>query len=193
VGVPFSFARPEDRSWQGGVGDISLGAKRALVANARTGSIFSVFGGAVLPTGDKSRGTGSGVTVFETYAAYGQVLPRGAFLQFQAGAELPTHTDDMGRVAFWRAVVGKSFRQGGGLGRLWSPMVEWVAEREFVAGARNNWDVVPQFQVTLSKRQHVRAAVGVRTPVTNRSDRPVQLVFYLLWDWFDGGFTGGWR
>jgi hypothetical protein len=67
-----------------------------------------------------------------------------------------------------------------------------VAEREFVAGARNNWDAVPQFQVTLSKRQHVRAAVGVRTPVTNRSDRPVQLVFYLLWDWFDGGFTGGW-
>ena len=41
--------------------------------------------------------------------------------------------------------------------------------------------------------QHVRANIGVRVPVTNTVDRPVQVVFYLLWDWFDGGLLEGWK
>jgi hypothetical protein len=47
--------------------------------------------------------------------------------------------------------------------------------------------------VTLNRRQHIRASVGVRTPVNNRMGRSTQIVFYLLWDWFDGGFTAGWK
>jgi hypothetical protein len=34
--------------------------------------------------------------------------------------------------------------------------------------------------------------IGVRTPLNNRSDRDTQVVVYLLWDWFDGGFLQGW-
>jgi len=46
--------------------------------------------------------------------------------------------------------------------------------------------------VSLSTRQHVQAGAGVRVPVTDRGNRSVELVFYLLWDWFDGGVLEGW-
>ena len=54
-----------------------------------------------------------------------------------------------GREAFWRVAIGKSFTEGR-FGRSWSPMVEWVAARDLEDGARVQWDVVPQLQVTLS-------------------------------------------
>jgi hypothetical protein len=33
---------------------------------------------------------------------------------------------------------------------------------------------------------------GVRFPLTDRSERHVQVVAYFLWDWFDGGLWDGW-
>jgi hypothetical protein len=47
-------------------------------------------------------------------------------------------------------------------------------------------------QVTISKRQHIRADLGVRIPVNNTPGRPVQLMFYILWDWQDGRLNEGW-
>ena len=54
----------------------------------KSGSIVSVSGEALLPTGNKARGLGSGVTIFETFATYGQILPANSF--FQSTAPLPT-------------------------------------------------------------------------------------------------------
>ena len=71
-------------------------------------------------------------------------------------------------------------------------MVELLADREFESEAKVQWDVVPQFQVTLSRRQHIRANLGVRIPVNQTAGRPIQIMFYLLWDRFDGGLTEGW-
>jgi hypothetical protein len=193
VNVPFGFDHQGTASWFGGVGDLTLGYKRLLGSSLRTGSIFSVSGEAILPTGDKARGLGTGVTVLETFATYGQLLPKGSFLQFQSGVELPTHRDDAARAVYWRTVLGKSLAQGKGYGRVWSPMVELLADRELEKGAVTNWDVLPQFQVTLSRRQHIRADIGVRFPVNNTSGRSIQLMFYLLWDWFDGGLRDGWK
>jgi hypothetical protein len=51
---------------------------------------------------------------------------------------------------------------------------------------------MPEMQVTLSRRQHVRANLGLRIPATNTASRPVQLMFYLLWDWQDGKLLEGW-
>jgi hypothetical protein len=51
---------------------------------------------------------------------------------------------------------------------------------------------VPQFQVSLNKRQHILAATGFRVPINDRAGRDVEFVFYLLWDWFDGGVRDGW-
>jgi hypothetical protein len=94
---------------------------------------------------------------------------------------------------FGRAAIGKNLRQGQGLGRLWVPMTELVFDRDLETGARTNFDVLPEFQVTLNKRQHVRADIGVQIPVTNTAGRPVQVVFYVLWDWFDGKLQDGWK
>jgi hypothetical protein len=191
ISVPFTFQN-ENHTWYGGFGDSTIGIKRELFSSLRTGSIFSVDGEVTFPTGNKARGLGTGVTTFGTFAAYGQLLPANFFLQFQGGAELPTHTETEPRSLFWNTVVGQSHGQNGGLGRLWSPMVEFLANRDLATGAKTDWDVLPQLQVTLSKRQHIRANVGVRIPVTNTGERQAQVLFYILWDWADGKLTEGW-
>jgi mono/diheme cytochrome c family protein len=192
VAAPFSFRDKDSGGWAGGVGDIALGYKRALFHSLRSGSIVSVTGECALPTGDLARGFGKGVTVFEFFASYGQLLPKNSFFQFQGGVESPTRSD-AAKAVFWRTVMGKSFTGSQGLGRLWSPMVELLADRELVKGEATNWDVVPQIQVTLNRRQHIRANVGVRIPVNNTASRSTQVMFYLLWDWFDGGLRDGWK
>jgi hypothetical protein len=47
--------------------------------------------------------------------------------------------------------------------------------------------------VSLSKRQHILVSAGLQIPLTTRNTRDVQVLTYLLWDWFDGGFFDGWR
>ncbi len=103
---------------------------------------------------------------------------------------MPVHTEP--KSLFWRTALGQSFAGDHGLGRLWSPMVEFVAARDLEDGAKTNWDVVPQMQVTISRRQHVRVNVGYSKPFTNVSGRQGQVIFYLLWDWADGKLTQGW-
>jgi mono/diheme cytochrome c family protein len=193
VDVPVTVNRQAPGQWYGGIGDTTLGVKRVLIANLHAGSILSAFGGVILPTGNKAHGLGTGVTTFETFAAFAQLLPATSFVQLQAGTDQPTDTSKAPRSLFWRAALGKSFRQSNGLGRMWTPMTEFVANRDFTSHARTNWDIVPQFQVTLSRRQHVRANLGFSIPVTNTADRSIQAVFYVLWDWFDGGLREGWK
>jgi hypothetical protein len=77
-------------------------------------------------------------------------------------------------------------------GRAWSPMIELLAARELESGAPVEWDALPQLQVSLSTRQHVLVSVGVRMPLSQRSERQSSVMAYLLWDWFDGGFLSGW-
>jgi mono/diheme cytochrome c family protein len=193
VDVPVVLNRQSPGLWYGGVGDTTLGVKRVLIANLHAGSILTAFGGIIVPSGNRAHGLGTGVTTFESFAAFAQLLPALSFVQLQAGTDQPTDTSKAPRAVFWRAALGKSFRQSGGLGRMWTPMTEFVANRDFTSHAKTDWDVVPQFQVTLSQRQHVRANLGFRIPVTNTAGRPIQAVFYLLWDWFDGGLREGWR
>lgn len=191
VAIPFTF-QDVNHTWYGGIGDSSIGIKREVFSSLRTGSIFSLFGGVGFPTGNKARGLGSGVTTFDTFAAFDQLFPADFFVQFQGGADLPTHPQTAPQSLFWNTVVGKSFAQDKGLGRLWSPMVEFLANRDLVTAARTEWDVLPQLQVTLSRRQHIRADIGVRIPANYTSDRQIQLMFYVLWDWQDGKLTEGW-
>jgi mono/diheme cytochrome c family protein len=192
ISAPVDFVRPAPGVWYGGIGDVGLGLKRELFSSLRKGSILSVQGEVIVPTGNRTHGLGSGVTTFETFAAYGQLLPWKSFVQVQGGAELPAHTETSPQAVFFRTALGKSFNQNRGLGRLWSPMVEFLADRDLETGARTSWDVMPEMQVTLSRRQHVRANLGLRIPATNTAGRPVQLMFYLLWDWQDGKLLEGW-
>jgi hypothetical protein len=79
-----------------------------------------------------------------------------------------------------------------GFGRQWSPMLEVTANRSLAAGAVTEWDVLPEFQVTLNARQHVRADLGYLVPINDTADRPRQIMFYVNWDFADGGLLEGW-
>jgi len=177
--------------WNGGVGDIALGVKRALFHSFEKGSIFAVTGEVIMPTGNEEKGFGKGTAIFEPFVSYGQLLPSDFFLHSQAGFEFPFDRDKAGNEAFLRMALGRSFYQGGH-GRTWAPMMEVLAARELESGAKVSWDLVPQMHVTLSTRKHIMTNVAVKLPVTDSSIRDTQILVFLLWDWFDGGFFQGW-
>lgn len=192
VAVPFTVRESQPGRWSRGLGDVAVAVKRAMFHSVRTGTIVSVAGELVLPTGKESLGLGSGVTVFEPFLTFGQILPRNMFVHGQVGAEMPVGRDKGEKEAFWRTAVGITIEQGR-FGRAWSPMVEVLRARELQAGVPAEWDVVPQMQVTLNKRQHLMINAGVRVPVTGRDEgRRAQVITYFLWDWFDGSLRDGW-
>lgn len=190
IAVPMASLERDNASRAIGIGDVALGYKRVLTHSRARGNIASVSAEVKLPTGRESAGLGGGVAVFEPFLTFGQVLPRNGFIQAQAGVGIPVSSKDDSE-SFWRAAVGKSFEQGR-FGRMWSPMVEVLAARPLVRGADVEWDLLPGMQVTLNTRQHVRLGAGVRVPVTQTDRRAKSGVFYLLWDWFEGGLLKGW-
>ena len=195
--VPFGWreriregAPGEASDWTGGIGDVAVGVKRDVFHRFETGTIVSVTGEVILPTGDEDDGFGNGTTVFEPFVSVGQLLPSAFFVHGQAGLELPADADRAEQEGFWRLALGRTFTTGR-WGRAWSPMVELLGFRELTAGEPVHWDLLPQIQVTLNTRQHVMANVGVRVPLDD-AGRDAQLLVYLLWDWFDGGLFAGW-
>jgi hypothetical protein len=154
--------------------------------------VLSVAGEIVLPTGNKDKGFGKGVVLFEPFVAYGQALPVDAFVHVQAGVEIPTkETAGVETEGYARAAVGRTFVQGT-YGRSWTPIVEASAIRELASGATLSLDLVPQMQISLSRRQHVLASLGGSIPVLAREGRSSQVMFYLLWDYADGGLFQAW-
>jgi hypothetical protein len=191
--VPFGFVhRPDGASWAGGLGDMSLAGKHVFVADLASGMIVSGLAGIVLPTGDQATGLGTGTAAFESYLLGAQLLPGRSFLQFQGGVVLPTDPSRAPRSVNGGAALGKTLAVGP-ITRIWSPMVEVTGSHDLVSGAPVDWNVVPQFQVTLSALQHVRAGVGVDIPLTQRDTRSAQLRAYLLWDMADGPLLQGWK
>jgi mono/diheme cytochrome c family protein len=189
--IPFTALESDAGGWRAGIGDVAVGAKRVFWHRRGWGSIFSAAGEVVLPSGDDARGLGKGVTVFEPFLAYGQILPARSFLHLQVGAEIPVDQDAGENEAFFRAALGKTFAQGRG-GRAWSPIVELAGARELEGGVPTVWDVAPQLIVSLSTRQHLLLSLGGRFPVNHRDGRDPEVLCFLLWDWFDGGLFEGW-
>ena len=202
VAIPFDWARQEGGSSAGGIGDVVVGVKHVLLSRLNpprdgplyesTGSILSIQGEVLLPTGSWRHGFGSGEPGFGVFALYDQLLPAQTFLQLQGGFDLPLRARHVARSAYVRSAFGKTFAEGDESGRLWSPMVELIANRDLTAGARTDYDEVTEFQVTLNRRQHVRAALGYLVPINNTAGRARQIELYVLWDWFDGGLLEGW-
>lgn len=185
-------ARDSGTGWQHGLGDVAFALKHVLFHDLDRGRILSAAGEIIFPTGKEDRGLGTGATLFEPFVAFGQLLPSDRFLQAQAGFELSTNQSLTSHEAFWRLAYGRSFFQRN-FGRAWTPMIELVAARELEEGERTHWDIVPQMQVSLSRRQHVLVNAGLQVPLNERSGRSTRFIAYLLWDWFDGGFLDGWR
>lgn len=190
VVAPLVFAEQDDGDWSGGIGDLAFAIKRVLAASLARGAILSGALEIVTPTGRTDRGFGGGTTVFEGFLAYGQILPANAFLQLQVGGGVAYDRDFPDEV-FARGALGDQIVPVP-YGRMWAPMVEVTAVRELDEGAATEVDVIPELQVTLSMRHHIRANVGVSIPVTEREGRATAVLAYLLWDWFDGGLLEGW-
>jgi len=191
IAIPFAVAHEPSGGSRTGIGDVGFGLKHVMFSNVST--IVSAQGEVVTPTGNADAGLGAGVTVFEGFAALGQRIGSGSFVQAQVGGEFPTDTEKAPKAVFGRMAVGHMLRQDGGLGRMWVPMLELVADRDLEDRAKTNVDVVPEMQVTLNRRQHVRLGAGLQIPVNNRDGRSKQFMCYVLWDWFDGGFFDGWK
>jgi mono/diheme cytochrome c family protein len=181
----------EGSGWVTGTGDLGIGVKHVLQHSFERGSILSVGGEYVLATGDEQRGFGAGTNSFESYLAYGKTLPKDSFVQLQGIAEFPTDSRFNDELVF-RVAAGRTLYFGNPYGRAYTPMIEFEGKRENESGADTEWDFAPQIQISLNKRQHLLASAGFRVPVTQRSSRDVEFMFYLLWDWFDGGVLEGW-
>jgi mono/diheme cytochrome c family protein len=177
--------------WKSGAGDLGIGVKHTLRHGLERGSILSVGGELVLPTGDEASGFGKGTTIFESFVLYGKILPHDSFVQFQGIVEMPNDSTLEDELVV-RAAYGRTWTADAPFGRTFTPMIEVLAARELGGGAQTQWDLAPQLQISLSKRQHVLGAIGFRQPITQRDSRSTELVFYLLWDWFDGGVLEGW-
>ena len=173
-----------------GLGDIVLGIKHAAFHSIESGSILSFGGELILPTGAEGKGLGRDGAVAEIFSSFGQILAGDAFLQAQAGVELPLYESGE-REGFARLVLGRGFSQGK-WGRGWTPMVELVASRGLWRDGKIHADLVPQIQVALNTRQHVLANAGVQIPAIRGEGRSVRFLAYVLLDWFDGGFFEGW-
>ncbi|MFO7979605.1 MAG: c-type cytochrome [Candidatus Aminicenantes bacterium] len=178
--------------WTSNLGDLAVGVKRTVVHSLKKGAIFSATAEVIMPTGDEAQGFGKGTFIFEPFLSYGQILPANFFLHSQLGAEFPFQSDKAENEAFLRLALGRTFTTGGWWGRAWSPMVELLASSELESGANIHWDIMPQIQVTLNTRQNIMFNFGVRIPANYASNRDIQVMAYLLWDWFDGGFLEGW-
>jgi len=190
--VPLNFQQGEAGSaWSRGIGDIELAVRRTLYASYARGSIFAAGGALTLPTGKESEGLGNGFRIYEPFAMWGQMLGENGFLQLHAGYEVPSDHSKAQNEAFLRTAMGFTLAQDAGFGRQWSPIAEVTVAKP--RGDAAEWTLVPQMQVSLSKLQHVLLSVGVNVPLNERQDRKPQLLTYLLWDWFDGGFFQFWK
>jgi hypothetical protein len=192
VSVPVGASQADvGGPWRRGLGDIEVTVRQTVHASFEQGTIVAVGGAVMLPTGKESLGLGNGYTVFEPLLLVGQMLGANGFVQMQAGYEIASSQDKGTNEAFVRTALGYSWSQDRGRGRAWTPMAEVLVAKP--SGAATELDIAPQFQVSLSKLQHILFNVGVRVPLTQRDARKPQLLTYVLWDWFDGGFLQFWK
>ena len=191
VDVPWTV-QDTNHAYDNHIGDVTLGLKHVMFSSLRTGSILSLQAGVLPPSGRTKLG-GAGTTVFEPFASLDQLFRTNTWVQFQMGADLPHNTKITPQSMFYYTAIGQTFGQDHMLGRQWSPMVEFLATRDLMDGAKTDWDVMPEMQVTVSRRQHIRMDVGYRQPFTDTAGRTPEIDFYVLWDWADGKFWEGWK
>jgi mono/diheme cytochrome c family protein len=189
VAVPLRDVR-FPTGWNHGLGDLSIGVKDVLVASARRGTIVAAGAEMTFPTGNETRGLGNRLVVLEPFGSVGQLLPLGAFVHAQAGVSLPLNLSTPNDEVFWRAAAGRSFVPAR-WGRVWTPMIELLGSRELEFEERARWDLLPELQVTLSRRRHIALGGGIRVPLNLRT-RSGSAIVSLLWGYSEGGLFAGW-
>jgi mono/diheme cytochrome c family protein len=191
LAIPIARADLGSQGWKSGTGDMTIGVKHVLHHDLERGSILAFGGEVTLPTGDEAKGFGEGTTLLESFVLWDKLLPHDAFMQMQGIFEAPRDSarDSEAQI---RVAFGRTWTADAPFGRGWTPMIEAIGVKPLTAGAKTEWDLVPQLQVTLSRRQHIQAGAGFRMPANDRANRTGSFVFFLLWDWADGRLREGW-
>jgi mono/diheme cytochrome c family protein len=196
-----NFIKSPLGNWQGAVGDTTVEYKRSVLVNNKTKSLIGWGSEILIPSGNKAIG-GTGEWELEQFLTYTQILPKRAYFLQQVGAEGTFKRHDDPLQAYARSTVGKSFLADKGFGRAFSLATEFVTTRNLAPRQNFTLTIVPQMQVTVSKRQHMRLGLGFNLPVVKGPINPAiiinpvntrQFTFYWLWDTFDGGFFEGWK
>jgi len=195
VSLPVIAMHRDSGGYSTNIGDLAVGLKHVFFwdidAAGKRGSIFSVQGELVLPTGNSNRGFGTGEATLGVFGSYDVLLPADTFLEFQAGGAFPRHTGSTPNAVYARSAFGASFSRD--FGRQWSPMLELTADHDLRAGSTTDLNLVPELQVTVNTRQHIRFALGYKIALNDTASQSNQVIFYFLWDWFDGGLLEGWQ
>ena len=164
VAVPLAMQASEGGQWFRGLGDVAVAVKRVLFHSLHTGTILSAGGEVVLPTGKENGGPWRrrhevrAVPLGRAGAAR-QRVRAGAGRRRDSAAPRARRTKCSGAASSGRRSRRAS---SAAAGRRCSSCRRPRAG----AGQPVEWDVLPQMQVSLSKRQHilVAAACGFRSP-----------------------------
>lgn len=197
--APFGVTRRSDSErratglgrWGRGLGDVAFGFKHVVFHSPSSETIASLGAEFAIPTGSPAEGMGKDTYLFEPFMTIGQGLSSLGFVQLQAGIGLPFDESRASKELYGRIALGRMFTYGR-FGRFWVPMFELQSVRELSNDAVAAWGFMPQIQLAISKRKHVRANFGVLMPMNDLASRPMQSMGYLLWDWYDGGLSEGW-
>lgn len=173
VGVPWHTVGP-DGARAMGVGDVTLAAKYVLRTDRAATRIVSAGFEVRTPTGNDSRGLGSGATVLEPYLSAGFTI-RDVMLQTQLKVEVPTRDPGEATEVVYNVYGGRDLS---GLPSTWSIGIE-------LNGVDDTLALTPQLRKGLTRTGALAAAWGVRIPVVNRQRQHVQWVGYLLWEYRD--------
>lgn len=172
----------------GGAGDVEVEGKQVLAYSQRSLTIFSAGLGAVLPTGSRSKGTGSGTLLLQPYAAFGKGFGSGrTFLQARAGFEFPTDPDRANAEFKYAAALSRSL---GPSRKAFVPAIEWTGSYD-TATRTHAYSAWLEVSKPLNKLGHVIGSVGAQLPIRPRADS-WRLEAYVLWDFGDGPVWVGW-
>ena len=157
-----------------GIGDIAVAFKHALYTSAAAPAIVSLGLETVFPTGDHDEGLGHGTMIFEPFISAGTMI-RNWYLQAQLKTELPVDTDRADRVLVYNAYAGIDTSAAP---NTWTIGVEFNGENKELA-------LTPQVRKGLTGTGALAASVGVMVPLSEREERGIRWVGYLLWEFLE--------
>ena len=170
-------------TWTSGIGDVAVAFKHALFDRGSAPQIVSLGIEAVLPSGDRFKGHGSGTVIFEPYVAAGMMV-RDWYLQSQLKVELPADHVRADRAFAYNAYIGRDLSAAPD---TWTLGVELNGEVEYPhLGVVNHLvALTPQVRKGLTGTGALAASAGVMLPLNKRDAQGVRWVGYLLWEYLE--------
>ena len=178
----------EPDGWQSGTGDLGIGVKHTLRHSLERGAILAV-GGELVPRrpATRPRASARARRCSSRSSCSASCCRTTRSSSCRGSLEFPNDS------AFEDELVVRAASAGPGprtrrSAAAWTPMIEVLAAREL---ARRRRDGVGPRAAATSFVEHAPAcpwrALGFVCPSPTAGTVPTEFVFYLLWDWFDGG------